>query len=143
MKTRLEARTKGYIGTLLSGERLTPIAQQIYELQYGEFINCQVDDLLFVQLHNDENGNKRYALICEEGVGWESDEFGTIAVPTNIGAFNLWNGRVHISVKVIKDHLAMHSTYGTEIRIDIAEYVRVFGDRLDNNVALWQSRMIK
>ena len=46
----------------------------------------------------------------------------------------MWNGRVFVSVDVIKQYLVREET-------DIADYVRVFGDRLDNNCFLWQSKM--
>ena len=46
----------------------------------------------------------------------------------------LWNGRVFISVDTVKSCL-------TDKTEDISDYIRVFGDRLDNNCDLWQSKM--
>jgi len=135
MNTRMDNRTKGYVGSRVSGKKLADIANKLYSVQYGDASTCTVDDFLFVELKKkDAFGNPRYAIVCDEGVGWEQDEYGTIPVPTNNGRMSHFSGRVHISVDVIKECL-------TDELIDIAEFVRVFGDRLDNNVALWQNAM--
>ena len=132
---RYDERQKGYYGTLVDGAKLAEIAKKIYKLQYGKTINCTMDDYLFVELKAKRyDGESKYAIICNEGVGWEEDEWGTIPVPTNIGAYNWLNGRVHITTDVIKKHLKNE-------RVDIADFVRVFGDRLDANVSIWQSAM--
>jgi hypothetical protein len=129
-------RTKGYIGQIVDGKKLAGIANEIYKLQYGEdFTECKVDNLLFIELEEKTAfGDSKYALICTEGVGWIQDEYGCIEVPTNIGAMGLWNGHVFISVDVIKSCL-------TNEYADLAEYIRVFGSRLDSNCQLWQSKM--
>jgi hypothetical protein len=129
-------RTKGYIGQILDGKKLAGIANSIYKLQYGEdFTECKVDNLLFIELEEKTAfGDSKYALICTEGVGWIQDEYGCFEVPTNIGAMGLWNGHVFISVDVVKSCL-------TNEYADLAEYIRTFGSRLDNNCQLWQSKM--
>ena len=129
-------RTQGYIGQIVDGEKLAVIANKIYDLQYsGGASNCTVDNLLFITLEEKNVfGDPKYALVCSEGVGWEQDTYGCLEVPTNIGAMGLWNGRVFISVETVKECL-------TDQTADIAEYIRVFGDRLDNNCSLWQSKM--
>lgn len=129
-------RTKGYIGQIVDGKKLAGIANSIYKLQYGEdFTECKVDNLLFIELEEKTAfGDSKYALICTEGVGWIQDEYSCIEVPTNIGAMGLWNGHVFISVDVVKSCL-------TNEYADLAEYIRTFGSRLDNNCQLWQSKM--
>lgn len=135
MNTRMENRTKGFYGTLVSGEKLAVIANEIYEVMYqNKMTGCRIDDLLLIELaEEDVWGEPKVALVCLEGVGWQQDEYRTIPVPTNVG-HNWGNGRVHISVEVIKSCL-------TDKKVDIAEYVRVFGDRLDDNVSIWQNAM--
>lgn len=137
MSYRMEDRKKGYMGTIVSGTELAQIANKIYALQYKEVEPCKVDNFLLIELAEktiwDEH---KVALVCTEGVGWEQDIYGTIPVPTNVGEYGIYNGRVHISVEVIK-------ACTTGEQVDIAEYVRVFGDRLDNNVHIWQSAMNK
>jgi hypothetical protein len=133
---RRESRMNGYTGTIVDGKKLAEIANGIYNLQYSsDFSECTVDSLLFVELEEKNVfGDPKYALVCSEGVGWEQDTYGCLEVPTNIGAMGLWNGRVFISVDTVKSCL-------TDKTEDIADYIRIFGDRLDSNCALWQSKM--
>jgi hypothetical protein len=132
----MRERSKGYLGQIVDGKKLAVIANGIYNLQYSsDFSECKVDNLLFVTLEEkNAYGDNKYALVCSEGVGWEQDTFGCLEVPTNIGPMGLWNGRVFISVDTVKECL-------TDRTEDIADYIRVFGDRLDNNCSLWQSKM--
>ena len=132
----MRERSKGYIGQIVDGKKLAVIANGIYNLQYSsDFSECTVDGLLFVTL-DEKNvfGDNKYALVCSEGVGWEQDTYGCLEVPTNIGQMGMWNGRVFISVDTVKECL-------TDQTVDIADYIRVFGDRLDSNCSLWQSKM--
>jgi hypothetical protein len=132
----MRERSKGYIGQIVDGKKLAVIANGIYNLQYSsDFSECTVDSLLFVTL-DEKNvfGDNKYALVCSEGVGWEQDTYGCLEVPTNIGQMGMWNGRVFISVDTVKECL-------TDQTADIADYIRVFGDRLDSNCSLWQSKM--
>jgi hypothetical protein len=132
----MRERSKGYIGQIVDGKKLAVIANGIYNLQYSsDFSECTVDGLLFITL-DEKNvfGDNKYALVCSEGVGWEQDTYGCLEVPTNIGQMGMWNGRVFISVDTVKSCL-------TDQTVDIADYIRVFGDRLDSNCSLWQSKM--
>jgi hypothetical protein len=132
----MRERTKGYEGKLVDGKKLAEIANGIYNLQYSsDFSACTVDDLLLIELEEKNvYGDPKYALVCSEGVGWEQDTYGCLEVPTNIGQMGLWNGRVFISVDTVKSCM-------TNTVADIADYIRIFGDRLDNNCNLWQSKM--
>jgi hypothetical protein len=132
----MRERTRGYEGKLVNGEKLAEIANGIYALQYSnEFSECEVDDLLLIELEEKNVfGDPKYALICSEGVGWEQDTYGCLEVPTNIGPMGLWNGRVFISVDTVKSCMTANI-------VDISDYIRVFGDRLDSNCSLWQSKM--
>lgn len=132
----MRERSKGYIGQIVDGKKLAVIANGIYNLQYSSnFSKCTVDNLLFITLEEKNVfGDNKYALVCSEGVGWEQDTYGCLEVPTNIGQMGLWNGRVFISVDTVKECL-------TDQTEDISDYIRVFGDRLDNNCSLWQSKM--
>ena len=131
----MRERSKGYIGQIVDGKKLATIANAIYDLQYTGASKCTVDDLLLITLEEKNVfGDNKYALVCSEGVGWEQDTYGCLEVPTNIGQMGLWNGRVFISVDTVKECL-------TDQTEDISDYIRVFGDRLDNNCSLWQSKM--
>ena len=131
----MRERSKGYIGQIVDGKKLSTIANAIYELQYTGASKCTVDNLLLITLEEKNvYGDNKYALVCSEGVGWEQDTYGCLEVPTNIGQMGLWNGRVFISVETVKECL-------TDQTEDISDYIRVFGDRLDSNCSLWQSKM--
>ena len=134
----MSERKKGYIGQIVSGEKLAVLAKQIYAIQYKpESIDSQVDvsDLLLIELDKkDDWGDTRYALVCDEGVGWEQQDRYLINVPTNVGQMGLYNGSVDLSVDVIKSCLSGETA-------DIADFVRTFGARLDNNVWTWQNQM--
>ena len=128
-------RTKGYMGNVLDGEKLAKIANEIYTVQYPDFSECKVDGLLLIELEEKNSyGDPRYAVVCSEGVGWEQDTYGCIEIPTNIGQGGYYNGRVFISVEKVK-------ACQTIFKKDISDYIRVFGDRLDNNCSLWQAKM--
>ena len=128
---RLEERKKGYIGQIVSGEKLAEICNEVYKLQYVEPSGCTVEDLLLIELRDN-----KYALVCTEGVGWKQDDYNLINVPTNVGDWSIYNGHVDLSVAVIKTCLTGETQ-------DIADYIRVFGDRLDTNCSIWQSRMLE
>jgi hypothetical protein len=134
-RNKMSERKKGYVGEIVDGKKLADIANAIYNLQYDEAVPCKVDDLLLIELEEKNVfGDPKYALICSEGVGWEQDTYGCLEVPTNIGQGGYYNGRVFISIDVVKSCL----TNRTE---DISDYIRVFGSRLDSNCSLWQSKM--
>jgi hypothetical protein len=132
---KMRERTQGYMGNVLDGKKLAKIANDILKLQYNNPSTVTVDNLLLIELEEKNVfGDPKYAVVCSEGVGWEQDEYGCIEIPTNVGEMGLWNGRVFISVDKVK-------SCQTIFQKDISEYIRTFGDRLDNNCSLWQSKM--
>ena len=139
--SRRDGRANGYIGEVVSGKKLAEHAKKIYNAQYleNEIDNdIDVSDLLLIKLSKKDEvwGDNMYALVCDEGVGWEQQARSLINVPTNLGGFGLYNGSVKMSVGLIKSCLTGETA-------DIADFVRVFGDRLDNNVAIWQDQMVE
>jgi hypothetical protein len=133
----MRTRTEGYVGQILDGKKLAEIANKIYNLQYNEPSVCKVDNLLLVTLEEKNVfGENKYAVVCTEGVGWEQDTYGCLEIPTNIGQGGYYNGRVFISVEIVKSCVSDKTE-------DISTYIRTFGDRLDRNCDLWQSKMLK
>ena len=63
----MSERKKGYIGQVVSGEKLAVLAKQIYAIQYTpESIDSEVNvsDLLLIELDKkDDWGDTRYALV--------------------------------------------------------------------------------
>jgi hypothetical protein len=131
-------RTRGFIGYKLDQSKLLERARDIqvatYDMDPVDYMkNHSVEDLVLVMINDpDAYGCAKHAVICGEGVGWIQDEYRTCLVPVSIG----WSGdsRVYLGVDVLKSSL-------TGETVDLADFVRVFGDRLESNLSLWQSKM--
>ena len=75
--------------------------------------------------------DKGVAYICTEGVGWWADEDGTIEVEFHSG--------MHIGYTAIplEDVVACVS----DQTVELADFIRTFGDRLDSNFWLWARKI--
>ncbi len=136
---RYEKRTKGYRAQMIDSERLTKHIHKILELTYGQFDgleDCMVEQLLFTEItETDSWGKPLVAIIGTEGVGWRSDkDSGIVSVP-------LYSNRGMSNYRPVEIHRDMLATFVTEETFDLADWVRVFGDRLESNLYLWQSAM--
>lgn len=131
-------RTRGYIGYKLDSAKILERARDIqvatYDMDPVKYMeDHSVEDLILVMINEpDAYGSAKHAVICGEGVGWIQDSYRTCLVPVSIG----WSGdsRVYLGVDVLKSFL-------TGETVDLADFVRVFGDRLESNLSLWQSKM--
>lgn len=74
------------------------------------------------------NGNKGIATICGEGVGWFVDEKGLLPIDYYSGAYG--GGYLDITPEELMPLIS-------DKTIDLADFVRTFGDRLENNFYLW------
>ena len=74
------------------------------------------------------NGNKGIATICGEGVGWFVDEKGLLPIDYHVGQFG--SGYLDITPEELMPLIS-------DKTIDLADFVRTFGDRLENNFYLW------
>jgi hypothetical protein len=136
---RYEKRTKGYRAQVIDSERLTKHIHKILELTYGQFTgleNCMVEPLVFTELsEKDSWGNSRVAIIGTEGVGWQSDlDSRIVLVPV------YYNGGMS-NARPVEIHKDLLSTFATDEWVDLADWVRIFGDRLESNLWLWQTAM--
>lgn len=126
-------RTEGIIVHRVDAEGLSEVARQIYSLIYGEeHYNIKVwKDLVvgYDKAVNDWNRHNNLLLICSEGVGWKADGYGRITVPIHLSEWS--DSHVEISAEVI-------SRFVTEEEVDLADHIRVFGDRLENNFDTWK-----
>ena len=73
------------------------------------------------------NGNKGVATVCTEGVGWYKDDKGYTILFDDINSFGMWT-------EISDDELV---SLISDEQIDLAEFVRMFGDRLENNFYIW------
>jgi len=137
--TRYAARTRGYIARVVDSESLSAHIRLIIKLTYGDIDGldkCGVEPLVFVELEDKDSwGHARVAIIGTEGVGWRSDpDSRIVSVPvwSNNGMSNA--RPVDLHSEVLRDFLTAES-------VDLADWVRVFGDRLETNLSLWQEQV--
>lgn len=76
------------------------------------------------------NGKDGIAVICTEGVGWVADKDGLL--PLNL-YYNAWQENYfNVTPEEILSCLS-------DEQIDLAKFIRTFGDRLENNYYIWYS----
>jgi hypothetical protein len=136
---RYEKRRKGVTARRIDGWINLHI-QEIIRLTYGSFDGiekCAVEPLVFIEtIDNDAWGKPRVAIIGTEGVGWKSDhDSGIISVP--VGASNGFG-----YARPVELHRDVLMKFVTDEVVDLADWVRVFGDRLESNLWLWQEQAL-
>jgi hypothetical protein len=126
---RYENRRAGYLVNLLDQDKLTAlIRERVVSVHGGTVEDAQRYIAGRGVLAKTVKG---IAYICGEGVGWWADEDGTIEVE--------FSGGMSIGYTAIPldDVVACISSETVELR----DFVRVFGDRLDSNCYVWQSEI--
>ena len=122
-------RKLGYTGQVLDHAALTTKVLRILQLTHGldstELASVEVPELLLV-----EAGPYRIGVVCHEGVGTRTDDAGLVRIDVQAGPF-LDAYSVYLAPRVLR-------WLETSETRDLAEWVRVFGDRLDVNVIEWQ-----
>jgi hypothetical protein len=128
------SRPRGVMLDRIYTANLNVICKQIYKLQYGVDSTDNVeecwDDLA---ISRDPNAKQTWydrdtVLICSEGVGWYCNDQGLILVPMGN------DGGIYVSGTVLQ-------RLKTGKQVDLADHVRTFGARLENNFDLWHSRL--
>ncbi len=74
------------------------------------------------------NGDKGIATVCTEGVGWFIDGEGLLPVNYHVGQFG--SGYLDITPEELMPLISNET-------IDLADFIRSFGDRLENNFYSW------
>lgn len=106
------------------------------DVRDGEFVAVRVSDdgsLPGRDWRRPEDNATTWAVICTEGVGWVADEYNAIEI-TVLGHFGQ-NSRMFLYVERIPEMF-------TGETVDLADYIRTFGDRLERNFDLWASRAV-
>lgn len=75
------------------------------------------------------NPETSYGVVCTEGVGHTTKSNGLVKVPIVIGMGG-WTQYVEIAPKVLLMCLSGE-------QVDLADFVRGFGDRLESNFSIW------
>jgi hypothetical protein len=119
--SRYENRVKGTVVHLLDPIKTATLIKSRYSNQDTEIT---AEPMVVV------NGKNGLATVVSEGVGWFADDKGLVPVNYYAGQFN--SGYQDITIEELKPLIS-------DKTIDLADFVRVFGDRLENNLALWQN----
>lgn len=129
-------RERGTMLDLIDIEKLQEICEQIFRLQYGDPKTdiSQVSVWKDLAIARDQTAKEKYydrdtVVICSEGVGYAAVERGLILIPTGDGS-----GGIQVSGSVLQ-------SLKTGEQVDLADHVRTFGDRLENNFDLWHYRL--
>lgn len=140
-------RPEGAIGYPVNAEKFNQYIVQMYSVLYGddprdasdfptindgEFIAMRVKDVGLPGRRFDDEHEALWALICTEGVGYTPDEYRVIEMHFHSG-FHVY--RIHLYNGRVEDFIDLDGP-----TVDLADHVRVFGDRLESNFSLWFSR---
>jgi hypothetical protein len=118
---RYEKRIKGTVVHLLDPIKTATLIKSRYSNQDTEI---KAEPMVVV------NGRNGLATVVSEGVGWYADENGKLPVNYYAGDFN--SGYQDITVEELMPLISDET-------IDLADFVRIFGDRLETNLSLWQN----
>jgi len=117
-------------------DKLATICRGVMTAQYGEtegLESLHVDDLIIGKIvGRDSYRDNDTAIVCTEGVGYEADAMGRISVPYE------WNNKVERGGWVDVSAYRIWNECRTDDTVDLAEFVRVFGDRLETNHDIWR-----
>jgi hypothetical protein len=117
---RYASRTKGTVCHILDVEKATAFLKEKLDAPDVDF---SAEPMAIV---NGENG---VATLLTEGVGWYADKFGKL--PINYYGKNGMSGYLDITPEELAPLISDETT-------DLADFVRIFGDRLETNLSIWQ-----
>jgi len=117
---RYASRTKGTICHVLDVEKATAFLKEKLDAPDVDF---SADRMAIV------NGKNGVATVIDEGVGWYADKNGKL--PINYYGKNGMGGYLDITPEELAPLISDET-------IDLADHVRIFGDRLETNLAIWQ-----
>jgi len=118
---RYSQRTFGTIVHTLDVEKATAFIKERFE---SPDLDITADRMAIV------NGKNGLATVLDEGVGWFADKDG--GIPINYWGKNGNSGYIDVTAEELQ-------TLISDETIDLADHVRVFGDRLETNLYIWQS----
>ncbi len=137
---RYAQRQKGVHARVVDSKRLTDHILKIMRLTYPHFDGierCEVEPLVFAEIKDKDCwGKPRVAIIGTEGVGWMSDADSRI-VPIPV-----WSSNGLGYARPVELHRDVLMEFVTDEEIDLADWVRIFGDRLETNLGIWQNTVL-
>jgi hypothetical protein len=144
MLDRYENRTKGLMATKLDMDALRAYAVEYIRVVYGSDYSdnkhyLEIYPLAIVKIDEPSEwtlGSKKLAVVINEGVGWVESEGipdGLIPIPLNVSQYQIGGIEMRIHPRVL-------ARFITSEQVDLADWVRVFGDRLETNLMIWQGK---
>jgi hypothetical protein len=125
--TRLERRPKGALAYPLNSAELASIIEDDLRKQ-GYELNGTIEVYPSALVYGSDTN---WAVVNSEGVGSLAVDYdATVTVHFSIGAYDM----------LIREHeFRFHEIEGAMLNnnVDLADFIRVFGDRLDSNHSLW------
>lgn len=118
----MSERITGRMIRLLDSEKLRKLVMTTLEADGLPTEGVEVERIAVVRTKNG-----KVATLCSEGVGWETNSDGTLPVI-------VWSGWSMDYVYLPESYIV--SCVSDEV-VDLAEFVRVFGGRLENNFHIW------
>lgn len=133
----MDDRKPGFYVHKVDMEKLSGIIFEKFERMAGH--KYEFDDLVVVKARK-EDGSIGTAVIITEGVGWFADNLDKFSLPY-IHHFDFQEDRWHMSYESYRVSEDVVLSCVSDEVIELREWVRVFGHRLDNNCAVWQNAM--
>lgn len=136
--SRYDNRIKGSMAHVLDLAGLAEHAREYLQVVHGwtpaPDAYLKIEPIVLVKTNeNGVWGKPKFATICTEGVGWMEDEdTGLVKVPLNVQEWQIGGIEMLIHPNVI-------ARFITGEQVDLADWVRVFGERLEINLSIWQS----
>lgn len=131
-------RSKGLLVHRLDSEKLLAVGLAVLTAQYGELDEvASVEPLVLVKTNKQSvwsvDPQPQLAVVCSEGVGWqEDDKDGLVPFFVDFGHYGSHALKVRVHPRVIEACV-------TDETVDLADFIRTFGARLDSNFYLWKS----
>ena len=137
--------------SLLDGQKVEDAALAVFAAQFGTDISevkrggWKVDGPLVIGFDNKadqfmKDRGLNIAVVCTEGVGWVTDEYWRVEIPLRQESEN--SGWISIGGSSVELSAALLLRCVSDEQVDLAEFIRTFGSRLETNYAIWHSRLV-
>lgn len=119
-------RPMGRMVHRLNTETIKPVIVALIEERGFTNVELEIDNMVVARVKGDT-----YSTICSEGVGWTVDDEGTL--PVTFWTQGWRSDYINLPVDVVLAHVS-------DEQVDLAEFVRMFGARLENNFHIWYNQ---
>jgi hypothetical protein len=133
----MDDRKPGFYVHKVDMDKLSGIIFDKFERMPGE--EYEFEQLVLVKARK-QDGSIGNAVIITEGVGWFADNLGKFSLPyVHRYAFNEQGYSMTYEDYRVSEDVVLSCV--TDEVVELREWIRVFGHRLDNNCYVWQAAM--